>query len=268
MEETLQENESAAAGGVNETIPALSPKKSSVAKLIRQMWPAYLIEIIVIILGISITLALEEWRDSQKENRLEQVYLKNLMTDVEVDLQSIKLVSVSTKNIIHHGNNLVEIARMAKVKGKTIDTGATRRKINVDVRTILGRPKFYSSDVTFSDLKSSGNLHLLKDIKLKNLLFAYYSQVEYIKEMQDAEQQATIVISGDYFLKRFSMDDTDTLTPLFNKNNATNYLQITGVEFDNNVLLRLLTRRELLDDYQRADSIGVRLKNELKKRID
>src|ERR1700730_3843372 len=34
-----------------------------VQKLIKEMWPAYLIEIFVIILGISITLALEEWRD-------------------------------------------------------------------------------------------------------------------------------------------------------------------------------------------------------------
>ena len=46
------------------------------------------------------------------------------------------------------------------------------------------RPKFTTRDATFSDLKSSGNLHLLKDIGLKNSLFAYYNVAQNIKDLQ------------------------------------------------------------------------------------
>jgi hypothetical protein len=56
----------------------------------------------------------------------------------------------------------------------------------------------FSSDATFSDLKSSGNLHLIKDIQLKNLLLPLQSDAGY-QGMQDAEQLATISLSGNYF---------------------------------------------------------------------
>jgi hypothetical protein len=87
MEDSIQESESANGGEETAAVqaPAL-PKKHTISGLIRDMWPAYLIEIIVIILGISITLALEEWRDSSKESKLENIYLKNLLADVEVIL--------------------------------------------------------------------------------------------------------------------------------------------------------------------------------------
>ena len=104
MEETIEENESVSTGEDTDTIkPPPPPKKHTVKGLIREMWPAYLIEIIVIILGISITLALEEWRDTVKENKLETIYLKNLLADVDVDLQSLKIASDRTQHTLEPG---------------------------------------------------------------------------------------------------------------------------------------------------------------------
>ena len=267
MEESIGE-EKASEGGEKEIAPTPAPaKKHSVAGLIRHMWPAYLIEVIVIILGISITLALEEWRDHQKENRLEQIYLRNLITDINTDLQSLEYAVGGTQTIIERGNDLIEIARRSKSAGQLADTGPLNGKVSADVRAILGRPKFYPSDATFSDLKSSGNLHLINDIQLKNTLFAYYSQAQNIKEMQDAEQQATIVLSGNYFLKRFPLETADSV--IYRQSGKENpYHFVTDFEFNNNVQLRVLTRKELMEDYKRADSIGLRLKSELEKKIE
>jgi hypothetical protein len=262
MEENLQENESANTGEAEPEIrPAIPKKKHSVAGLIKNMWPAYLIEIIVIILGISITLALEQWRDNSKEKHLENIYLSNLLADVEVDLANLKAVSASTQRILERGNELLEYVRNPGVKP------ISDSQINADVRSILGRPKFLSQDATFSDLKSSGNLHLVKDIQLKNLLFDYCSQTTNIKEMQDAEQLATINLSGAYFLKNFQIDPSypepvsksDKIKPVLN-----------SFEFNNNVLLRVLNRRELLELYQKTDSLADRLKSALleKSRAD
>jgi len=41
-----------------------------------------------------------------------------------------------------------------------------------------------------------------------------------------------------------------------------------NIEFGNNVLLRVTTRKELLDIYQRADSSAIRLKTALVEAID
>jgi hypothetical protein len=252
MEENLQENESANSGEAEAaTRPVIPKKKHTITGLIKEMWPAYLIEIIVIILGISITLALEEWRDSNREKHLGNIYLRNLLTDVEVDLNNLATVSSSTQRILERGNELLEYVRNPAVKP------ISDSQVNADVRSILGRPKFLSQDATFSDLKSSGNLHLVKDIQLKNLLFDYYSQTTNIKEMQDAEQLATINLSGPYFLKNFQIDPSypepasksDKIKPLLNSS-----------EFNNNVLLRVLNRKELLELYQKTDSLANRLK--------
>ena len=256
MEENIRENESAAATGEKEIghSPA-ARNKHRVRNLIRDMWPAYLIEIFVIILGISISLALEQWRDNNKESRLENIYLTNLLSDIEVDIKSLDNVSVGTKKILNSGNLLMGWIRNPENKQISYTL------VDSNVRAILGRPKFFSSDATFSDLKSSGNVHLLKDIKLKNLLFSYYSQTQNIKELQDAEQQATITISGNYFLKRISLDEKgDSFAP-------PNVKQISDlirdVEFSNNVLLRVSTRNELLEMFQIADSLALKVRYEL-----
>jgi hypothetical protein len=224
------------------------------------MWPAYLIEIIVIFLGISITLALEEWRDNRKERKLENIYQKNLLADVEVDMQSLKNVTFSTQNILSSGNELLGFSKNPQ------DNGISSARVEVDVRAILGRPKFFSSDATFSELKSSGNLHLLKDIQLKNLLFAYYNQTQNIREMQDAEQQATIELSGNYFLKRFPIGESTLNSALTGPDNLSNLLK--NFEFENNVILRVSNRKELLEVYQKADSLADHLKIELVRALE
>jgi len=261
MEESIKENEPVA--DAPETVPVPPPvpqKKYKLIHLVKEMWPAYLMEILVIILGISITLALEEWRDTVKEKRLEQIYLKNLLTDVNWDLQSLEQTAIATQKILDRGNEL-----LAHVK-RPADDSISFNQAESDVLAILGRPKFVSNDATFSDLKSSGNLHLIKDIQLKKWLFAYYNLTQNIKDDQDAEQQATIILSGAYFLKTFPMVDLEN-KPDRSPSKALNDLS-KNIEFGNNVLLRVTTRKELLDIYQRADSSAIRLKTALVEAID
>src|SRR3954468_8021708 len=142
MEEKIQEDESVEIPGESATIqsPSVPHKKRTFSGLIKEMWPAYLIEIIVIILGISITLALEEWRDNSKENHLERIYLKNLQTDIGADLKSLSLAIDGTKLLLQRGNELLDYARSAD--NKNISPG----QVNEGVRAILGRPNFITSN--------------------------------------------------------------------------------------------------------------------------
>jgi hypothetical protein len=259
MEETIKENEAVPEGETALIQPVLPQRKHGIAQLVKNMWPAYLIEIIVIILGISITLALEEWRDNRKEMVLEQSYLKNLLSDAETDIVSLVGRSEKTKTLLERGSELLDFVR--NPKGKQLSS----KEVYEDVRAILDRPNFISRDVTFSDLKSSGNLHLIKDIRLKNLLFSYYNETQNIRELQNAEQQATIILTGAYFIKRF---------PMFDKSDASSghvsddVSEFKSAEFGNNVLLRVLNRKELLEIYQRADTLAISLKKELTLKIE
>jgi hypothetical protein len=237
--------------GMKEKHPTtVQHKGNRFGRLIGEMWPAYLIEIVVIILGISITLALEAWRDGAKEEKLKKVYSGNLAADLEVDLASLRRAADSTKALLEHGNELVQSIRSNHPLSNT--------QLTLDLRSLLGRPKFIAHDATFSDLKSSGNLHLIKDVNLKWLLFAYYSQTQIIKENQDAEQQATITLVGPYFLKRFPMDGLDVPATTVQENAPRNLA--VDIEFRNDVLLRISSRQELSELYRRADSLATVLR--------
>jgi hypothetical protein len=235
-------------------VPIAKPpkRKNRVLHLLSEMWPAYLIEVVVIILGISITLVLEEWRDNGKEERLAAIYKENLATDIEADEKSLQYAIDGTAEILKAGKEIDQFVR--DPDGHPLSVG----RLNMDVRGLLSRPKFLSQEATFSDLKSSGNLHLIKDIDLKNMLFTYYSKTANIRETQEAEQQATIMLSGRYFLQWFSMDDSTAVPGIHDPGG----LKALGrnIEFRNHVLIRISNRAELLTLYKEADQLAFRLR--------
>ena len=230
-------------------------KENKVLNLIREMWPAYLIEVLVIILGISITVAMEKWRDDIKEHELEKIYMQNLASNISADQSLLGSVIQRTDKIIEKGNELMFFLQNPKASSIAAD------EISENVRAILDRPKFQADDATFSDLKTSGNLHLIKDIELKNILFSYYTTTESIKEVQNAEQMATINISGPFFLKRFSLAEPENATQ--NRNIKNNAGLLGSVEFKNNVSLRVENRKELLSLYKHALYLSKHLDKQL-----
>jgi len=248
--------EAAAAGDAVPGEPALKPKTATGARfrhLIGEMWPAYLIEIVVIILGISITLALEEWRDGAKEDRLRNIYHANLLSDIDTDLEGLQKISGETTFLLARGKEIQNAEK--SFPSHTLSDSS----LITDLRTILGRPKFISREATFQDLKSSGNLHLIKDIALKTQLFAYYNLVQRIEENQEAEQEATITLVGPYFLKRIPLDDIFK-NSLQHEKIADLGAIIEDIEFRNLMLLRITTRTDLLALYQLADALALKIK--------
>jgi hypothetical protein len=263
IEESMKAKTPDAAASGDEGAVESAPKPKAIRgarfrHLIGEMWPAYLIEIVVIILGISITLALEEWRDDAKVVKLENVYRGNLLADIDVDLGALQDASAATKTLLAHGEDIFDYEKGSPAHSLS-DSALT-----TDLRSILQRPKFIPHDATFAELKSSGNLHLINDIDLKRLLFDYYNQAQVIKEVQDAEQQATIILVGPYFLQRFQMDDGLENSPGLHRGEKPTAFA-NDVEFRNLVLLRVATRKELLALYKTAESLANKLKSALQK---
>jgi hypothetical protein len=251
MEERMKEMEKK-----TESATAAPRKRNRILHLISEMWPAYLIEVVVIILGISITLVLEEWRDKGKEEEIEKVYRTNLAADIDADRQSLQYAASNTDTLLARGDEIRQFVRSPDQH--PLSAG----RLNDDVRVLIGRPKFLSHDATFSDLKSSGNLHLLKDIRLKGLLFAYYSETENIRQNQEAEQQATIELSGRFFLQWFSLDDPSVESPIFRSPGGIKSLT-ANAEFRNHILARVGTRKELQNLYHQTDSLAHQLQGVL-----
>lgn len=126
-------------------------------------------EIILVVLGILIALAINDWNDQKKNTRSELAYYCRILDDFELDKQRIKeLKEESTKRIDTSKKILLDL-----------DSGSKSKSYILNQFILATRSELYEPrDVTFKDLISSGNLKLLTDISTKNSLIQYYSELE------------------------------------------------------------------------------------------
>ncbi len=75
-----------------------------------------------------------------------------------------------------------------------------------------------------------------------------------------------ITLSGNYFLKHFSLNDSIVQDPQMDRVPVNDLIQ--SVEFQNNVLLRVSNRNELLAAYISMDSLGSKLRTVLSGKIE
>jgi hypothetical protein len=231
-----------------------------ISGLIKTQWPRYLVDILVIILGITISFTLDSRKEEADRATLEQVYLKSLLTDVNSDLDEL------TRNVIPATSEILtkseQLLRLSDAPG-----APDPNQFSTNIKIITGRPNFISKDATFSDLRSSGNMQLITDVKLKTGLFEYARLYEAIKGVQFSERETSNTIIGPYLIKRLSIKSM----VLGNSSILPPGIQLKDVlqenEFSNVAALRLITRKELLEDYQEAAKLGGRIQAKLTSMI-
>lgn len=238
---------------MEEKLPVQEPISSlrRLPALLRERWPEYMIEILVIILSISASFALDEWKDKQHKQELEQLYLKELARDIESDVNQLNEIIVETKQIVLKAGKLINLDQQA--------LQADYSQLTNDIRFTFKRPRFVAQDATFSDLKSTGNMQSLSSFSLKNELFNYYKQYESIILIETAELETTNAFIGPYILRRL---------PLMSGRGNDRKLILTSmfkdVEFQNSMLVRQSTREELLGEYSQALKQGKQILTAIK----
>lgn len=230
-----------------------------VGKLLALRWPEYFLEIVVVIIGITISLALSNLQQEAANRKLEQAYLKSLQEDIYADLKELEAVIHRTEIVIQSGNSLFQQSSSDTLK---LDK---EQFVNL-VQSVIDRPNFVSKNATFYSLKSSANFQLVNDIELKNLLFEYDQLYQGLKTVESAELQETIFITGPYIIKYIPFADSKR-TQIWLRD--LDMEKILGeVEFVNNIVLRLGTRQELLEGYRESLKIAHQIKEALEKNID
>ncbi|GAB3642832.1 hypothetical protein [Spirosoma arcticum] len=233
---------------MEEDLPVQKPTSNlgRLSTLLRERWPEYVIEILVIVLSISASFALDEWKDKQRKQELEQLYLKELARDIESDISQLTEIIAETKQVISKASGLINLSR----QGSQPDYS----QVISDIRFTFKRPRFVAQDATFSDLKSTGNMQSLSNFSLKNNLFNYYKQYESIVLIETAELEVTNALIGPYMVRRL---------PLMGESRKDQKLILSGlfneIEFQNSMLLRQSTRQELLQEYSQVLTQGKRI---------
>ena len=148
----------------------------------------YLIEFILVIVGISIAFWLSELAEESKKKELEVQYLQDLMEDLKEDVELIDYLTLLNQDV-------------AETLGKAIDY-YTRpdKQMNLDSLTFyadaIGKLNlFQPNNFTYLSLKQSGDFKIIKDHIIRKKLIRLYSSYETV----DLEQKNLMKALDDHY---------------------------------------------------------------------
>jgi len=189
-------------------------------------------EIVLVVIGILIALQINNSYQNFIESKKEISYLKGIKHDFDEQLKSIALQKEYEKGFMDAGYRILTNYYVnSKVK---VDSSFIK-----DISAMASRKTFVRDDATFTDLLSSGNIDLLKNIDLKNKIIIFYQELErYENVIQNnnslfTDQQFIPLVLKMGFLNRnfisqvYVKDINELGIPVFSINNSEHLQEIS-----------------------------------------
>ena len=142
---------------------------SKIIEILKQKWAEYLIEIIIIIIGIWGAFALNNWYEQRGLAKERLHYTSSLLENLKQDQENLKDETQWASSLVKDLDSL--IAMLLQPEESTF----------IDflplVHSAKMTPKFNNNRITFDNLNNSGNLSKLNDNLLVEALFRYYNDI-------------------------------------------------------------------------------------------
>ena len=154
-------------------------------------------EIALVVIGILIALQINIWNENRKSNEIKQYYLESLKNNI-------------TQDTIHINSRLTDLSHTIYVIDSLLNLSpelSTNESLSAILPSVLMNTFNMNIETsTIEDLKSTGNLKLIEDKTLRNLLLVYYkdvgSQEKGLNSAVSAYARETI---GPYLMKNYGL---------------------------------------------------------------
>jgi len=197
-------------------------------------------EITLVVAGILIALALNNWNEHRVEVKKEKVYLQGLRRDLTNQLKEAD---------IHESRELSYVKASKKLISNYNELGRFQvgDQFDKDVGSLVNRKTFVRSDPTYAELIASGNIDLIRNNVLKDEIVQYYQFLERVETVITSNNANFIddkFRNGVYSLSRFTMIETvkSALSP---DNLQTDNELVNGLTDINNPKLLEVTQQLL-----------------------
>ncbi len=168
-------------------------------------WQYALGEIIIVMVGISLAFALNNWNEKRKEENVKDLYLKSLANDIEKEMdhltQNDSLLNLRISTID-------EALRLLNKEGQEKFSAAFKI---FEAANIIS---FYPENVTYLTMVNSGDMRLINDFDLRRKIESHYNQQHRLIK----ENYERILIINKKYLGKFFVNEIDYTT--FNKGQA------------------------------------------------
>lgn len=146
-------------------------------------------EIVLVVIGILLALQINNWNESRKEREIEKRYLVNILSDLKDQSASIEIQMENEHNYFQATSQIIK--RYEEHHSLVLDSSFYRL-----ATLIASRKTFIITDPTYTDLISSGNSNILKNIETKNSLIKYYQELERIEKI--IQNNNTLLVDQNY----------------------------------------------------------------------
>ncbi len=143
-------------------------------------WFEKIIEILVVVIGISLAFVLDRSYENYKNNRMAQLYLTGLKEDLNADLVQLDSIQVMLKNQQKQLKHFLDHLPARKIK---------RDSLAIYLNALSNLQLFEMRASSFRSLQSSGQVALIPDFRIRQQLFSYYHKSEELKIFQQVLQE-------------------------------------------------------------------------------
>lgn len=143
--------------------------------ILKEKWPEYLLEILVLIIGIYGAFALENWRENRKNRNQLLTNISSMVKDIQSDTSLIKEINHVLDLQIESGNKILPILESGRPITDSLD-------FILSFNHFTENPIITNRNTTWQFLNSSGVVTEIEDSKLINLLQEYYRHRDEIVE--------------------------------------------------------------------------------------
>jgi len=131
-------------------------------------WFVVVIEILVVVIGLMMAFQLDRWWEAKGEQKLEVVYIQRLMVDIESDIPEIEL----SIELAAMRKDYVDLLMAVSEDPNVASEQPASFLVAIDQAAFTASPVL--TDNTFEELRSTGNMRLIRNQALKNSLHDYY----------------------------------------------------------------------------------------------
>ena len=146
----------------------------------KKKWTEYLLEFFMLFFAVFLGFVAENIREHQVEKEKEKVYMQNVLEDLKADTAIYKNYTENNKVVFKLIDTLIQLI-------KSPDRKQHVSKLAYTARMILPKYKpLYTTDRTYEQMKSSGDLRLIRNKQAANNISFYYYSVIDLKKYNDA----------------------------------------------------------------------------------
>ncbi len=178
-----------------------------VEALRRQDWTTALIEFLIVVVGIFIALQVDNWAQAVAARNAEKAALERLFSEAQKANEEIQIRAERTKRINGARRSAIAfVDSIAPVPENTLP-------IKVGINTLSQFPQLVVVNVVYDELRSSGQLQLIRDAEIRDSLASLYASISALNQLQSGFADSSDTFWNGYrrhVIWRYNPEATDS----------------------------------------------------------